>query len=162
MPAPGNGTQRRPSHAKEICECGDDRDDGKAESHSGQSFNRSMWNVSDIDPVHDAVHDIDELCQCHGNRKVQNIPGDASPAEVIAAPAVIPVLLRLSSSRHSAPPFLFLIPAVFPSPARRDKKDAPGTCTAQTACRAYTPSKAAMQSWFRWASSVFQNQLISC
>ena len=104
--------ERRSSHPEQIGKRCDDRNDRKCEPHACQSICRHMRNMPDIDPVHDAVKHIDELCQCHRKGKAQDIPGNTSLAEIILG--IASIIRRGTSSlrqvrliTHSSFPLFF-------------------------------------------------------
>lgn len=83
--SPGDGTQRRAAHSKQIRECRDNADDWKHDAHAGQSQAGAAAHMSDEETVCDVVKHIYQLRDGHGDGHAQNTAGDAALAEILTA-----------------------------------------------------------------------------
>ena len=69
-PSPLNGTQGRPAHSEQIGKSGDNGNDGKAKPQPRQGQGGVLRNQTDIEPVHNIVHHINQLGQGHGQSQL--------------------------------------------------------------------------------------------
>ena len=69
-----NGSARRAARTDEIGKRRYQQDDGKAHAHAGKRRRADFGNMSDIDPVHEVIKQIDELRRNGGHGKFKKKP----------------------------------------------------------------------------------------
>lgn len=91
--APSYRAERRTAHAKEVGKSRDDRDDGEGEAQPGQCQGRSLGDMPDVHAVDHVVQHVDELCQSHGQSKIEDVFPHLAFRKVI-------FLVRIDSPQH--------------------------------------------------------------
>lgn len=81
--APGDRKKRGSSHGEQICKGGYDRYDRKYQSDACQCLSVGSRKVTDIDPVHYIIKQLDQLRDRKGNCLHQNMTADISLRKII-------------------------------------------------------------------------------